>query len=129
MRLRWRPVRVKIMPAPTQSASDAGGGNLTGAVTVFSGGTLDAREAIFPFTTSNGATAHPGSRVYDPAGDFLFCAATALLTLPGGKLSDSDAAVVQTLPDCRLQLKSGITKAAALAAIDAIRVVVNASYG
>lgn len=57
-------------------------------VNIFAGGTLDAREAQFAFTSSNGCTAHPGSSIYDPAGDFLFCAATALLTLPGGKLSD-----------------------------------------
>lgn len=63
-------------------------GGACDAVEIFSGGTLDAREALFPFTSSLGCTAHPGSSIYDPAGDFLFCAATALLSLPGGKLSD-----------------------------------------
>lgn len=59
-----------------------------GAVEVFSGGTLDCRETLFAFATSNGATAHPGATVRDPGGNFLFCAATALLTLPGGRLND-----------------------------------------
>lgn len=58
-----------------------------GTIEVFSGGTLDCRETRLFFTTSNGATAYPGSTVRDPSGVFLFCAATSLLTLPGGTLN------------------------------------------
>lgn len=62
-------------------------GTECGTVRVFSGGTLDCRETRFFFTTSNGATAYPGSTIRDPSGVFLFCAATALLALPGGTLN------------------------------------------
>lgn len=49
-------------------------------------------------------------------------------TAPGGKLSDSDAAAVQDLPDCRIQFKPGLNEAQALAAIDACRAIVDASW-
>jgi hypothetical protein len=63
-------------------------GTECGTVQVFAGGTLDCRETVRAFATSNGATAYPGAKVYDPAGKFLFNAATALLSLPGGRLND-----------------------------------------
>lgn len=61
-------------------------GQECGVVEVFSGGTLDCRDAAVSFSQSNGATAYPGSTIRDPAGNFLFTAATSLLTLPGGSL-------------------------------------------
>src|SRR5690606_13275881 len=49
-------------------------------------------------------------------------------TAPGGTLSDADAAAVQDLPDCRIQFAPGINKAEALAAIDAIRDIVDNNW-
>lgn len=73
-------------------------GRECGVVEVFSGGTLDCREASIGFDQSNGATAYPGSTIRDPAGHFLFTAATALLTLPGGTLGQ----ITHELPSNRV---------------------------